>query len=67
MTAKELQRARIRDELERHGVTIVTLLGGAVRLHGAFGNVILCHDIATLNVDEIKRLTAWSAYEGAAT
>ncbi len=67
MTAKELQRARIRDELERHGVDIETLPGGALRLRGSFGNVFLVHDLATLNADEIKRLTAWTANEGAAT
>lgn len=60
MTAKELQRARIRAELERLGVDIETLPGGAMRLRGAFNNVILVHDLATLNADEIKRLTAWA-------
>jgi hypothetical protein len=60
MTAKELQRARIRAELEAQGVDIETLPGGAVRLRGAFGNVILVHDLTSLNASEIKRLTAWA-------
>ncbi len=59
MTAKELQRARIRAELESQGVDIETLPGGALRLRGAFGNVILVHDLKSLNASEIKRLTAY--------
>jgi hypothetical protein len=59
MTAKELQRARTRAELESAGVDIERLPGGALRLRGAFGNVILVHDLATLTASEIKRLTAW--------
>ena len=60
MTQKELQRAFIRAELEKAGVDIETLPGGALRLRGAFGNMFLVHDLATLNADEIKRLTAWA-------
>lgn len=60
MTAKELQRARIRAELARTGVDVETLPAGALRLRGAFGNVILVHDLAALSVGEIKRLTAWA-------
>jgi hypothetical protein len=60
MTAKELQRARIRAELEKAGVDIETLPGGALRLRGAFGNVILAIDLAGLTASEIKRLTAWA-------
>ena len=59
MTQKELQRARIRAELERAGVDIENLPGGAMRLRGAFGNVILIHDLTTLTTTEIKRLTGW--------
>lgn len=59
MTQKELQRARIRAELERAGVDIENLRGGAMRLRGAFGNVILIHDLTTLTTTEIKRLTGW--------
>jgi len=61
MTAKELQRARTRAELESQGVDIETLPGGAKRLRGAFGNVILVHDLTGLSASEIKRLTAWAA------
>jgi hypothetical protein len=58
MTAKELQRARIRAELEQAGVDIETLPGGAMRLRGAYDNVILLHDLTSLSASEIKRLTA---------
>lgn len=60
MTAKELQRARIRAELEKAGVDIEVLPGGAMRLRGAFGNVILALDLAGLTPREIQRLTAWA-------
>ena len=57
MTQKEIQHARIRAELERTGVTIEELPGGAMRLHGMFGNVILLHDLTNLSSKEIRRLT----------
>ena len=60
MTAKELQRARISAELARAGADIETLPGGELRLRGAFGNVILIHDLTSLSASEIKRLTAWA-------
>lgn len=59
MTAKQLQRERIKAELERAGVDIETLPGGALRLRGAYGNVILVSDIASLSAAEIKRLAPW--------
>ena len=61
MTARELQRERIKTELARAGVDIETLPGGALRLRGAFGNCILIHDLTSLSASELKRLTAWAS------
>lgn len=62
MKAKQLQRERIRAELERAGVDIQTLPGGALRLRGAFSNVILTSDLNALSAREIGRLTAPHAH-----
>ena len=61
MTAKELLRERIGAELARAGVDVEPLQGGALRLRGAFGNLILISDLANLSAHEIKRLTAWAS------
>ena len=61
MTAKELLRERIGAELARAGVDVEPLQGGALRLRGAFGNVILIRDLISLSPSELKRLTAWAS------
>lgn len=57
LTAKQIQRASIKADLESMGVDVVQLGGECIRLYGAYGNVILTTDIATLTPKEIRRLT----------
>ena len=42
--------------MEAAGVQVITLPGGAVRLHGKFNNVLVTSDILNLRPREVARL-----------
>jgi hypothetical protein len=58
MSAAEIKRNRILEQLDDAGVVVTELPGGCVRLDGAFGNTILTTDVCNLTHRELARLCA---------
>jgi hypothetical protein len=56
MSANEIKRNRILQQLDDAGVVVTSLPGGCQRLDGAFGNTILTTDVNNLTNRELARL-----------
>lgn len=53
---RQERTAQLLQQLEQAGVQVITLAGGAVRLHGKFNNVLVTSDVLNLRPNEIERL-----------
>jgi hypothetical protein len=58
MSADDIKRNRILQQLDGAGVVVTKLPGGCLRLDGAYGNVILTTDVCNLSHRELSRLCA---------
>ena len=55
---RQTRTEQLLKRLEAAGVQVITLAGGAVRLHGKFDNVLVTSDVLNLRPHEIDRLCA---------